>query len=160
MKTKFKDIIFISLIIGFFLYSFVTIVVYPAYSLSQRTEMEEISLVELSNGTVTHRTTIPPVPSFDQMYSAGVYNYLFRLPFAFLGFSLVVPWVSLFTMNFSGLLAFGFLPLFFVILANVSIPLTIKFSKGIPIWRRFFYVWFLVGVISLNGMEYWADFGR
>jgi len=122
--------------------------------------MEEISLVELSNGTVKQRTIIPPVPSFDQNINAGLNNYWPKFTMAFMGFGVAVPWFSIFTLNFSGLLSKGFLPLFFVILANVSIPLTIKFSKGILLWRRFFYVWFIAAQISLNGMDYWEDFGR
>jgi len=108
LKTKFKDIFFISLIIGLFFYSFVIIVIYPAITLSQRTEMEEISLVELSNGTVKHRTIIPPVPSFDQNINAGLNNYWPKFTMAFMGFGVAVPWFSIFTLNFSGLLSMGF----------------------------------------------------
>ncbi len=122
--------------------------------------MEEITLIVLGNETVSQKTIVPPLPSFDQNINAYMHNYWRQFTMAFLGFGVATPWLFVFAQGFSQLLSHGFLPLFFVILANVSIPLTIKFSKGILAWRRFFYVWFIAAQISLNGMVFWENFGR
>jgi hypothetical protein len=45
-------------------------------------------------------------------------------------------------------------------LSMVSIPITIKFSKGIPLWRRIPYIYLITVLIGGTAIWLWTGFGN
>jgi hypothetical protein len=75
------------------------------------------------------------------------------------GVGVWLPWFSVIygaiTINETSILVYSFW-----ILSMGSVPITIKFSKKIPLWRRIPYIYLIAVLISGTAIWLWTGFGN
>lgn len=152
--------IFLSIIIGYFFIIF-SIVVFGVVIAIQTSETIPVDVVTVfGNGTTKDDTIIPDRTPLSTSFVAGFGNFSFIFPFILSGVGIWLPWFSIKNGQF---LTYGnesVLILSFWILSMVSIPITIKLSKGIPLWRRIPYVYFIAVLIGGTAIWLWTGFGN
>ncbi len=103
---------------------------------------------------------IPEKTTLSTSFVAGFSNFSFMIPFIISGVGIWLPLVSIMNGQFSTLGDESILVLSFWILSMASIPVTIIFSKGIPLWRRIPYVYFIAVLIGGTAIWLWTGFGN
>lgn len=150
--------IFLSIIIGYFLAIF-SIIMVGFIIASQTPPPMPVDVVTIQNGTAQNSTAYPENPPIGVSFLAGLSNFSFVFPFILAGVGVWLPWISV---------IYGAIPvhetsilvLAFWILSMVSIPITIKFSTGIPWWRRIPYIYLIAVLIGGTAIWLWTGFGN
>jgi len=152
--------IFLTIIIGYFLTIF-SIIVIGTVIASQISEPIPVELVTVfENGTTESSVKNVDAHSIVISFLAGFSNFSFMIPLIIAG---VGVWLPLIAIRYDQLPTYGYtaiLVLSFWIFSMVSIPITIKFSKGIPLWRRIPCVYFIAVLIGGTAIWLWTGFGN
>jgi hypothetical protein len=152
--------IFLSIIIGYFLIIF-SIVVFGVVIAIQTSETIPIDVVTVfGNGTTKDDTVIPDKTLLSTSFVARFSNFSFIFPFILAGVGIWLPWISIMNGQFLTNGNESVLVLSFWILSMVSIPITTKLSRGIPLWRRIPYVYFIAALIGGTAIWLWTGFGN
>jgi len=150
--------IFLSIIIGYFLAIF-SIIIVGFIIASQTPPSMPVDVVTIQNGTIQNDVTYPENPSIGVLFLAGFSNFSFVFPFILAGVGVWLPWISV-ILGAIPVHETSILVLAFWILSMVSIPITIKFSKGIPLWRRIPYIYLITVLIGGTAIWLWTGFGN
>lgn len=151
--------IFLSFIVGYFLLIF-SIIIIGFIIASQTPPPIPSDVVTLENGTTKNSIVYNDKPTIDVSFVAGFSNFSFVFPFILAGVGIWLPWVSIIDGQLPTSGDTSFLVLSFWILAMVSIPITIKLSKGIPLWRRVPYIYLAAVLIGGTAIWLWTGFGN
>ena len=151
--------IFLSIIIGYFftIFSIVVFGIVIAIQISEPMPIEVITA--FGNGTTKDSIVIPDQTPLSTSFVAGFSNFSFVFPFILAGVGIWLPWISII---YGQLPTYGdnaILVLSFWILSMVSIPITIKLSKGIPLWRRVPYIYLIAILIGGTAIWFWTGVG-
>ena len=151
--------ILLSIIIGYFLVVFSIIILgfIIASQISEPMPIETITIFE--NGTTKQNVAYTNELSISVSFIAGFSNFLFIIPLILAGMGLWLPGIAIIFGQFP-LHETSILVLTFWILSMVSIPITIKFSKGIPLWRRIPYIYLVAVLISGTAIWLWTGLGN
>ena len=109
---------------------------------------------------VVFGVVIPDKTSLSMSFVAGFSNFAFMIPLIIAGVGVWLPWIGIIYGQFPTSGNESILVLSFWILSMVSIPITIILSKGIPLWRRIPYVYFIAVLISGTAIWLWTGFGN
>ena len=152
--------IFLIIIIGYFftIFSIVVFGVVIAIQISEPTPIEVVT--SFGNGTTKDSIVIPDQTPLSTSFVSGFSNFAFMIPFIIAGVGVWLPWISIMYGQFPASGDGSILFLSFWILSMVSIPVTIILSKGIPLWRRIPYVYFVAVLIGGTAIWLWTGFGN
>ncbi len=152
--------IFLSIIIGYF-FTIFSIVVFGIVIAIQTSELMPVEVVTaFGNGTTKEGIVIPDRTPLSTSFVAGFSNFSFIFPFILAGVGIWLPWISIIYGQLPMYGDTAILVLSFWILSMVSIPITIKFSKGIPLWRRIPYIYLVAVLIGGTAIWLWTGFGN
>ncbi len=159
-KMKTRELILVSIIIGYLLAVFSFLVI--EYSITfENNKDRPIQMVELfGNGSTRSFEIENPAPDpdiFTSIFAAGM-RVAFALPFAIAGLGLVAAPIGLLQTHLF-VPPEGFRVLVFWIIAMSTIPIIYMFTKDIPLWRRIPYIYLLAAIISGTPMLLNENFG-
>ncbi|MCV0410147.1 hypothetical protein [Nitrosopumilus sp.] len=152
--------ILLSILIGYFFTVF-SIVVLGIVIATQTSETMPVDIVTVfENGTTKNDMVTRDRIHLDTSFVTGFSNFSFIIPFIIAGVGIWLPWVSVISGQFPTSGDESILILSFWILSMVSIPITTIFSKGIPLWRRIPYIYFIAVLIGGTAIWLWTGFGN
>ena len=160
-KLKTRELILVSIIIGYVLVVFSFLVLEYSITFEKNKDIP-IQMVELfGNGSTRSFEIENPSPDpdiFTSIFAAGM-KIGFPLPFAIAGLGLVGAPIG-FLQTHLFVPPEGFRVLVFWIIAMISIPINYLFTKDIPLLRRIPYIYLLAAIISGTPMLLNENFGR
>ena len=160
MKTR-KEIIFASIIIGYLLAVFSAVVV--QYEIERQNYVAQpIQMVELFGNGTTRNYEIENTfePNLLTSIAGTMIRFSFALPFVLGGFGILNIPLSMYYGVFTMPPEPPYQVLIFLIVALVSIPVTILLSKGIPMWRRIPYIYLIAVLIGGTPILFSSNFGQ
>lgn len=109
------------------------------------------------NGTTdSKQTVVPPVP-ISMILPALVGRFIFLLPLTLLGIFLIPNFLFIFPQVEASYSSAHFLPHAILwSLAIISVFLTFRYSKGLPVWKRLFYTYLIAALIAGMGAVAWS----
>ena len=159
MKTR--ELILVSIIIGYLLAVFSFLVIEQEIKF-QNYERKPMQMVELfGNGSSRNYEIENISPDPNLFYSIGIVmiKLAFALPFVIAGIGIIGVPMALIHSNLV-MSPEGIRSLVFWIMAFVSIPITVMFSKDISLYRRVPYIYVFVVLISGTPVLLSDSFGQ
>lgn len=158
--TQKNEKIFLAVISGYF-FAIFSIVVFGMVIATQASDSIPVELVTVyENETTKNSVVITDAPSLSTSFAAGFSNFSFVFPFILSGVGVWLPWVSIMYGHLPTPHGTSALVLSFWILSMVSIPITTKLSRGIPMWRRIPYIYLVAALIGGTAIWLWTGFGN
>lgn len=158
--TQKNEKIFLAVISGYF-FAIFSIVVFGIVIATQTSDSMPVEVVTVhGNKTTKDSVVITDAPPLSTSFAAVFSNFSFVFPFILAGVGVWLPWISIMSGQLPTPHETSVLVLSFWILSMVSIPITIKLSKGIPMWRRIPYIYLVAVLIGGTAIWLWTGFGN
>jgi len=160
MICPLNEKIIISVILGLTIIVF-SIPILGSIIASQIVEPREIEVVtEYGNGTTQTSAAIPGKATVNVAVVVGVQNTQFYFPFVIAGFGIWLPWGAIITGQLPEYHASSIPVLLFWISSMISVPLMVRFTNQIALWRRIPYIYLIAALIGGLGIFLWTGFGN
>jgi len=158
MKTR--ELILVSIIIGYVLVNFSLIVLQNGVSFENKDQ--SMHMIEVFDNGTTRSFEIDnptPIPEIFASILGATIRLAYSLSMAIVGIGMVSTPIG-FLQTHLFVSPEGFRVLVFWIIAMITIPINYLFTKDIPLWRRIPYIYLLAAIISATPMILNENFGQ